>query len=56
MHLDLVEMDLFSAERVEHVDFDARDDTAMIFPSFVISRKVGASQLEFLVFADRVNV
>ncbi|XP_038078266.1 vacuolar protein sorting-associated protein 13D-like isoform X2 [Patiria miniata] len=41
MHLDLVDMDLFSAERVEHVDFDARDDTAMIFPSFVISRKGG---------------
>ena len=41
MHLDLSDMDLFSAERVEHVNFNARDDTAMIFPSFVICRKVG---------------
>ncbi|XP_033641822.1 vacuolar protein sorting-associated protein 13D-like isoform X2 [Asterias rubens] len=41
MHLDLSDMDLFSAERVEHVNFNARDDTAMIFPSFVICRKGG---------------
>ncbi|XP_022090239.1 vacuolar protein sorting-associated protein 13D-like isoform X2 [Acanthaster planci] len=41
MHLDLVDMDLFSAERVEPLDFDAREDSAMIFPSFVICRKGG---------------
>ena len=43
MYIDLNDMDLYSAERIEHDDFQATDVTALIFPSFVVSRKVGPS-------------
>ena len=40
IQLDLEDMDLYSAERVSATDFDVSDGTAMIFPSFVVQRKV----------------
>lgn len=40
INIDLVDMDLFSSHRIEHNDFDPRETTALIFPSFVVVRKV----------------
>ncbi|PIK58868.1 putative vacuolar protein sorting-associated protein 13D-like [Apostichopus japonicus] len=39
INIDLVDMDLFSSHRIEHNDFDPRETTALIFPSFVVVRK-----------------
>nr|XP_054769178.1 intermembrane lipid transfer protein VPS13D-like [Lytechinus pictus] len=41
IHIDLEDMDLYSAERVSPTDFDVSDGTALIFPSFIVQRKGG---------------
>lgn len=40
IQIDLEDMDLYPAERVSPTDFDVSDGTALIFPSFIIQRKV----------------